>query len=101
LASAGRYCSLSLCLAIPTPSSFPDSVCSCYVCVRTSVPPPLAPAPVCTVDRHAPIRVHGLEGLHVARVACGWRHSAAVTDNGRVFSWGWSKYGQLGVGDQK
>lgn len=52
------------------------------------------------VDRHAPIRVHGLDGVHVAKVACGWRHSAAVTDNGRVFSWGWSKYGQLGVGDQ-
>jgi alpha-tubulin suppressor-like RCC1 family protein len=54
-----------------------------------------------TVDRHAPIKVVGLEGVHVARVACGWRHSAAVTDNGRVFAWGWSKYGQLGLGDHK
>jgi alpha-tubulin suppressor-like RCC1 family protein len=53
------------------------------------------------VDRHAPIKVHGLQGVTVARVACGWRHSAAVTDNGRVFSWGWSKYGQLGMGDHK
>lgn len=61
-----------------------------------------APVPVVpAVDRHAPIKVHGLDSVHVAKVACGWRHSAAVTDNGRVFSWGWSKYGQLGVGDQK
>jgi alpha-tubulin suppressor-like RCC1 family protein len=65
------------------------------VCLCASAPPPH------TVDRHCPTRVHGLEGVHVSKVACGWRHSAAVADNGRVFSWGWSKYGQLGVGDQK
>eukprot|EP00879_Flechtneria_rotunda_P006078 GHRR01006391.1.p1 GENE.GHRR01006391.1~~GHRR01006391.1.p1 ORF type:complete len:467 (+),score=165.58 GHRR01006391.1:204-1604(+) len=51
------------------------------------------------VDRHSPARVSGLDGLPVTHVACGWRHSAAVTDAGRVYSFGWSKYGQLGHGD--
>lgn len=50
-------------------------------------------------DRHLPTRVLGMEGQHVARVECGWRHSAVVTREGRVFTFGWSKYGQLGHGD--
>ncbi|KAJ6407838.1 hypothetical protein OIU84_011194 [Salix udensis] len=43
--------------------------------------------------------------LHVWRVSrrkmvsCGARHSAILTVDGQVFSWGWNKYGQLGVGD--
>lgn len=50
-------------------------------------------------DRHTPTAVLGLDGVHVAKVACGWRHSAAVSDNGRLYTFGWSKYGQLGHGD--
>lgn len=52
------------------------------------------------VDRHSPARVHNLDGVPVTNVACGWRHSAAIDSGGRVFTWGWSKYGQLGHGDQ-
>ncbi|XP_076904761.1 ultraviolet-B receptor UVR8-like [Bidens hawaiensis] len=39
-----------------------------------------------------------LENEHARVVSCGARHSAIVTD-GKVFSWGWNKYGQLGLGD--
>ncbi|KAI7732850.1 hypothetical protein M8C21_017325 [Ambrosia artemisiifolia] len=35
-----------------------------------------------------------LENEHARVVSCGARHSAVVTD-GKVFCWGWNKYGQL------
>jgi len=31
-------------------------------------------------------------------VAGGWRHSLATDSNGNLFSWGWNKFGQLGLG---
>ena len=41
----------------------------------------------------------GLEGVTARGVACGWRHSMVVDDCGKLYSCGWSKYGQLGHGD--
>ena len=41
----------------------------------------------------------GLEGVTARAVACGWRHSMVVDDSGKLYSCGWSKYGQLGHGD--
>lgn len=32
-------------------------------------------------------------------VACGWRHTITVSDSGNLYTYGWSKYGQLGHGD--
>ena len=32
-------------------------------------------------------------------VACGWRHTITVTSAGVLYTYGWSKYGQLGHGD--
>ncbi|XP_031485128.1 ultraviolet-B receptor UVR8 isoform X2 [Nymphaea colorata] len=40
-----------------------------------------------------------LENKHAKLVSCGARHSAILTEEGDVFSWGWNKYGQLGLGD--
>ncbi|XVF08147.1 hypothetical protein REPUB_Repub06bG0200900 [Reevesia pubescens] len=40
-----------------------------------------------------------LEGKNVKMVSCGARHSAILTDDGQILSWGWNKYGQLGLGD--
>ncbi|XP_012088011.1 ultraviolet-B receptor UVR8 isoform X2 [Jatropha curcas] len=40
-----------------------------------------------------------LEGKRGKLVSCGARHSAILTDDGQVYSWGWNKYGQLGLGD--
>ncbi|KAG2485744.1 hypothetical protein HYH03_015553 [Edaphochlamys debaryana] len=50
-------------------------------------------------DRYLPTQVVGLEQVHIRAVVCGWRHSAVVCQEGRVWTFGWSKYGQLGHGD--
>ncbi|KAI9157477.1 hypothetical protein LWI28_023232 [Acer negundo] len=41
----------------------------------------------------------GLENVNVKVVSCGARHNAAIAEDGKVFCWGWNKYGQLGLGD--
>ncbi|XP_022767592.1 ultraviolet-B receptor UVR8-like isoform X2 [Durio zibethinus] len=40
-----------------------------------------------------------LEGKHAKMVSFGARHSTILTDDGQVLSWGWNKYGQLGLDD--
>ena len=32
-------------------------------------------------------------------VACGWRHTITVSSSGNLYTYGWSKYGQLGHGN--
>lgn len=32
-------------------------------------------------------------------VACGWRHTITVAESGNLYTFGWSKYGQLGHGN--
>ncbi|KAF5831565.1 regulator of chromosome condensation 1/beta-lactamase-inhibitor protein II [Dunaliella salina] len=53
----------------------------------------------CLEDRYVPTKVKGLDGLRITKVACGWRHSVVVSDQGQLYTFGWSKYGQLGHGD--
>ena len=35
----------------------------------------------------------------IVKISAGFSHSAAIDENGRLFTWGNNKYGQLGVGD--
>jgi alpha-tubulin suppressor-like RCC1 family protein len=36
-----------------------------------------------------------LEDETMISVASGARHSAVLTETGKMFSWGWNKYGQV------
>ncbi|KAF9678678.1 hypothetical protein SADUNF_Sadunf07G0060000 [Salix dunnii] len=40
-----------------------------------------------------------LEGDKMIMVACGWRHTISISSSGGLYTYGWSKYGQLGHGD--
>jgi alpha-tubulin suppressor-like RCC1 family protein len=35
----------------------------------------------------------------MTQVACGWHHTILVSDSNKLFTFGWSKYIQLGHGD--
>ncbi|GKV00633.1 hypothetical protein SLEP1_g13298 [Rubroshorea leprosula] len=50
-------------------------------------------------DRLVPEEVSSLDGEKMVMVACGWRHTISVSVNGQLYTYGWSKYGQLGHGD--
>ncbi|CAI9771883.1 unnamed protein product [Fraxinus pennsylvanica] len=50
-------------------------------------------------DRLIPEKVSSVEGEKIILVACGWRHTISVSSSGSVYTYGWSKYGQLGHGD--
>lgn len=51
------------------------------------------------MDRLVPQKVSAIEGEKMILVACGWRHTISVTSTGALYTYGWSKYGQLGHGD--
>jgi alpha-tubulin suppressor-like RCC1 family protein len=43
--------------------------------------------------------IAGLAGQRVTRIAAGRSHSAAVTEDGQLFTFGWGAFGALGHGD--
>lgn len=47
-----------------------------------------------------PGRVNSLDCANTKSISCGQHHCAAVTKNGKVFTWGLEKYGQLGTTNQ-
>ena len=49
-------------------------------------------------NRDKPAEIELLWPLGIIQIACGDNHSAALTADGRVFTWGRGKYGQLGLG---
>lgn len=46
-----------------------------------------------------PCLVEDLGSLRAVEIGCGWGHTAAVLEDGRVFAWGVGDYGALGVPD--
>eukprot|EP00439_Symbiodinium_sp_Y106_P083791 s477_g24.t1 len=51
-----------------------------------------------TAHRHAPVKV-SVNGQKIVAVAAGHLHTAAITDSGELWTWGYNGHGQLGVGD--
>jgi len=47
-------------------------------------------------DEGQPKVIEALLEKKIIQVACGYNHSLALTDDGRVFTWGSSEYGQQG-----
>jgi alpha-tubulin suppressor-like RCC1 family protein len=44
-----------------------------------------------------PIKINGFDGKKIKAISCGYWHSLALTECGRVYSWGNNKWGQLGI----
>lgn len=45
-----------------------------------------------------PIAIPFFDGKHVKQLAGGYSFSAAVTENGELYTWGFNEVGQLGLG---
>eukprot|EP01022_Parablepharisma_sp_SALTPOND_P031032 TRINITY_DN781_c0_g1_i1.p1 TRINITY_DN781_c0_g1~~TRINITY_DN781_c0_g1_i1.p1 ORF type:complete len:860 (+),score=139.28 TRINITY_DN781_c0_g1_i1:5957-8536(+) len=46
-----------------------------------------------------PCLVESFLETHVVNISCGWTHTAAVTDQGTVYTWGLGEFGALGHND--
>ena len=46
-----------------------------------------------------PKLIESFENQIVVEISCGSAHSAAVTDEGELYTWGLGEYGRLGHGD--
>ncbi|KZV38592.1 hypothetical protein F511_09343 [Dorcoceras hygrometricum] len=53
-----------------------------------------------TEDSLSPQRIEAFQGIRVKMVAAGAEHTAAVTEDGELYGWGWGRYGNLGLGDR-
>ncbi|CAD7926537.1 unnamed protein product [Amoebophrya sp. A25] len=49
----------------------------------------------------APQKMLTLSHKRIAQISVGTEHAAAVTEGGRVFTWGRNDFGQLGTGDEQ
>jgi hypothetical protein len=47
--------------------------------------------------RHTPTMIQALDGIIVKTVACGFTHSAAITDHGDLYMWGNNTTCQIGI----
>lgn len=50
------------------------------------------------VNRVKPTFVQALDGVFVSQITCGWSHSVALTNKGKIFTWGNGDHGKLGHG---
>jgi hypothetical protein len=53
----------------------------------------------CYKDQLTPIKLNDFNDEKVVMISCGGWHSMALTESGRVFSWGYNSIGQLGQGN--
>ncbi|XRB24369.1 U-box domain-containing protein [Pseudoscourfieldia marina] len=53
-----------------------------------------------TSSQHTPTRVDALASVSVRALGCGHNHTAALTSDGAVYTWGRGEYGRLGHGDE-
>ncbi|PQQ02675.1 ultraviolet-B receptor UVR8 [Prunus yedoensis var. nudiflora] len=53
-----------------------------------------------TEDSLVPQKIQAFQGISVKMVAAGAEHTAAVTEDGSLYGWGWGRYGNLGLGDR-
>uniref|UniRef100_A0A146LTV1 RCC1 domain-containing protein 1 n=3 Tax=Lygus hesperus TaxID=30085 RepID=A0A146LTV1_LYGHE len=44
-----------------------------------------------------PTEVHALAGIKCVSIAAGGWHSCAISSDGDLYTWGWNKFGQLGL----
>ncbi|XLS52130.1 hypothetical protein HN51_012807 [Arachis hypogaea] len=51
-------------------------------------------------DSLVPQKVQEFQGVAIKMVAAGAEHSAAITEDGVLYGWGWGRYGNLGLGDR-
>jgi len=47
-----------------------------------------------------PYKINEFIGEKVEAISCGSNHSLALTENGCVYSWGYNRYGQLGLNSE-
>ncbi|KAG8482491.1 hypothetical protein CXB51_024451 [Gossypium anomalum] len=50
-------------------------------------------------DHLVPYKVEALADGSIKQISGGWRHTMALTSDGKLYGWGWNKFGQVGVGD--
>ncbi|XP_010025746.2 ultraviolet-B receptor UVR8 isoform X1 [Eucalyptus grandis] len=50
-------------------------------------------------DHLVPHKLEALHGNFVSQISGGWRHTMALTHDGKLYGWGWNKFGQVGVGN--
>lgn len=48
------------------------------------------------VNQCLPKLVQCLEGIFISQITCGWSHSVALTNKGKVYTWGNGDHGKLG-----
>ncbi|XP_058089879.1 ultraviolet-B receptor UVR8 isoform X3 [Magnolia sinica] len=53
-----------------------------------------------TEDSLVPQKIQAFQGIAVKMIAAGAEHTAAVTEDGDLYGWGWGRYGNLGLGDR-
>ncbi|CAG2100146.1 unnamed protein product [Medioppia subpectinata] len=47
-----------------------------------------------------PEKISYFNNINIIKLNCGAQHTLALSSDGRVYAWGWNKFGQIGCGDK-